>query len=673
MVHPCYLPHLFACYSVFLAQFFNAPTSIKPLSAQEETNWQRHVVPLPKHMRFEGSVEVPANQVAIRVEAGSGPVVEQATIELTEALGVPAVFKLPENATFTITFRQGGPEADRLAQLPNADQAYRIIPETGGNGLRLTARSPVGLYYAAKTLQQLIKARAREDKVLMPLVEIADWPDLRDRGLWGCYSYLHISWLADRKMNYLEQLANTRVISQQRTSVELSPAKQVMFEQGPRHAVQPVPIIVHLELQHGGGLFKVYPELRAQGGEKGAICYSQPVIIDILADWLAGFAEMPGVSEVDVWMSENLHGKGGCRCPKCCKENRDLQEAGVIVSAWRKAQERAPDLGLRILTSEETYESNEKMLAELPPAVGIWYYESLLTYTTGEAPMVPAYLEELARQGRVVGVCCNLTPIVALTHPFTGAAFVRYRMNEFIRKGMTSLLGFPTPRIPLATFNVEAAAEWSWNAQGRSTREFACSWAVRQGMADPELFATWSETLGPVAWDVYGSDWPSHELRNCLKTVTEYLKAGTLPGLGELLLGGSFRSPFGDIKTVEQLNEDVSQAREAVELARRLQDQAALQESLVVQGYINSLKALWELKHLITSEGVASKDRAATEGYIKMYLDGLGQAQAALPKWLTAAMPDAEEEFYLGSSFKLLDSMQKRMKALASDLGLKCH
>ena len=658
----------FACWIAFLAGQSYAAAALHPLTPQQAKNWIQYLVPLPKHVRFEGIMQVSNHQVAIRVGGKPGPLVEQAVQELTAALGTRQGSAAPEQAAFTIEFQLGGPAADRLDHLPNADQAYRIVPSIEGNGLTLAARTPVGLYYAAKTLQQLIKARARGDNLLMPVVEVADWPDLKDRGLWGCYSYLHIPWLSERKMNHLEQLANTRVLSRQRTSAELARPKQVMLTQGPLHAVQPVPIIAHLELQHGGGLFDVYPELRAQGGERGAICYSQPIIVDILAEWLKSFAKMPAVSEVDVWMSENLHGKGGCQCPRCRTQNRDLQEAGVIVSAWQKARERAPDLGLRILTSEETYDSNEKMLTGLPPTVGIWYYESLLTYTTGKAPMVPAYLEKLAREGRVVGVCCNLTPVVALTHPFTGAAFIRYRMNEFVRKGMTSLLGFPTPRIPVAAFNVEAAAEWSWNARGRSPREFAFSWAVRQGMDNPEGFAEWSETLGPVAWDVYGSDWPLHERRKALKPVTEQLKAGILPGLGETT--GAFRSPFGDIKTIEQLNDDVAQAQKAVVLARRLNDQAALQESLVIQGYINSLKALWELKRLITPAGVAAKDRTEAQRYAKMYLNGLQQARAALPRWLLAVMPDAKGKESLDSSFDLLEKMQKRMCALASDFGL---
>jgi hypothetical protein len=169
-----------------------------------------------------------------------------------------------------------------------------------------------------------------------------------------------------------------------------------------------------------------------------------------------------------------------------------------------------------------------------------------------------------------------------------------------------------------------------------------------------------------VAWDVYGSDWPLHGRRKALKPVTEHLKAGTLPGLGELT--GAFRSPFGDIKSVDQLREDLAQADKAVALASGLEGQAFLQESLVVQGYIRSLNALWALYRLTTPEGVAAADRAEAARYIKMYLDGLERAKTALPGWLSATVPEAKPEEYLDSSFRLLESMQGRMKDFASDL-----
>jgi len=68
-------------------------------------------------------------------------------------------------------------------------------------------------------------------------------------------------------------------------------------------------------------------------------------------------------------------------------------------------------------------------------------------------------------------------------------------------------------------FNVTAAAEWSWNAQGscfaakrkRSEREFALAWATRRRLSDPEKAADWATMRaigGKVGWDVYGSGIP---------------------------------------------------------------------------------------------------------------------------------------------------------------------
>jgi hypothetical protein len=232
-----------------------------------------------------------------------------------------------------------------------------------------------------------------------------------------------------------------------------------------------------------------------------------------------------------------------------------------------------------------------------------------------------------------VGVCPNVTAFVNFAHPFTGAGFIHYRMNEFVDKGMSGLIGYVTPGLRYSLFNVEAAAEWSRNAKARTPREFALSWAVRREMKDSEKFAAWSETLGPVAWDVYGSDWPSGEMRNQPPPVAKRLRQGEFGGLGTNLWG-VYRSPWGDIKSVAQLNADVAQADRAMELARELGDKGIVQESLVVQGYIRSLKALYELREMIKPEGKVPPDRHdEASRYFQMYEDGLKQAAAALPKW----------------------------------------
>ena len=114
-------------------------------------------------------------------------------------------------APFTVTLREGGAAAARLRAHPNPDQAYRITAGQDGAGLRLVALGPQGLYYAAKTLQQLIGAKRTRQKLHIPLLEVTDWPDLAYRGLWGVDAYHHLRWLSDRKMNYMEQIAASRV------------------------------------------------------------------------------------------------------------------------------------------------------------------------------------------------------------------------------------------------------------------------------------------------------------------------------------------------------------------------------------------------------------------------------------------------------------------------------
>jgi len=647
---------------------YAAGPDVRPVSSSEATAWIRYTVPLPKKIKIVSKISVPENRVAIKVTAPSEPLLEQAVKELQECLIYNTNVSSPPSPLFTIVLQLGGSESAILENLKNAKQAYQITPMEHNVGLRLNALSPQGLYYASKTMQQLIKTKMSNEKIEVPIIEVTDWPDMEDRGLWGSDAYFHLRWLSDRKINLMEQIAGSRVDEHKRTTVALRGNKKLMIDHGPTYGIKPVPAILHLELQHGRGLFNVYPELRGQGGEEGAICYAQPVFIDVLADWIVGYAEMPGVTEVDVWMSENLHGKGGCQCSECKTKNRDLQEIKTIIAAWNKAKKRAPGISLRILTSEETADSNELVFRELPPDVKVWYYHSLLTYNTGKFEMVTPCLADLANQGRSAGVCLNLSATVFFAFPFTGAHFMHYRMNEFVDKKMSGILGYATPGVRYTSFNVEAAAEWSWNAKGRSPREFALSWAVREGLENPEIFAEWSETLGPVAWDVYGSDWPGGEKRTSQEKVAKKLKQGNVPELG-FVLWKAFRSPWGDIKSPEQLDKDVDRAQRGVELARKMEIQQFIQESLVVQGLMNSLKALWELKQIVTPEGVAQENRETARRYFQMYVDSLNQSKASLPKWEATVLKKLEKRYRVDKPIKLIEGMIDEMGKLAAELG----
>ncbi len=645
------------------------PIEIAPVSAEEAQAWVRHVLPLPK--AIEVRLKASADPSGIAISHAHDALVARAAEELRRSLEADPAASAAAGPVFHLRLSLGGPDAEPLRELEHPDQAYRIIPGSNNKGLRLAALTPTGLLYAARTLRQMIEARSTRSLAVVPIVEITDWPDLEYRGLWGADNTDHMEWLAGMKMNVVEQISAVGVDEQGRPWAKLKAGREPMVELGPRIGIRPIPSILHLEQVGGKGVFAAYPNLKAQGGHESAICYSQPQIVDILAGWISDLAALPGVREVDVWMSENLQQQGGCRCAECSKTDRSVLEARAVVAGWRKARERFPNLGLIVLTSEETESSNAKVLADLPEDVKVWYYHSLLTYTAAKAPMIRKYIADEADGGRWIGVCPSLVPYVHFTEPFTGADFVRTRMNEYADKRLSGVLGYIVPRLKYSAFNLEAAAEWSWNAKGRTSREFALSYAVRHGMKEPEQFAEWSETIGPAAWDVYASHWPGGQQRNATGKVAAQLREGTLPELS-YVLWDAYCTPFGGISDEDELDQDLESAARAVRLARRMGREEQIQESLVVQGYLTSLKALWELRGVAKPDGTVT-DREAAGQFFRLYASGLEQAAAALPRWEDCiekpAGPDAER--FTDKPAAFIRDMIGQMKATAREYGIE--
>lgn len=653
-----------------------AHAGCRAVSQDEAAQWIRYTIPLPKSIVITGKATVPRDEVALSCDS-SDLVSVQACRELKEifrrdrqpspANGIE--LKRIQKTTFVVALQLGGPESVQLKALRNSDQAYLIIPGANDKGLRLIALTPRGLYYAAKTLQQLVKPRATPNSVEIPIMRVKDWPDMEDRGLWGSDSFLHSKWLADRKMNLVEQIVAVGVDDLGKPFARPKPGHEAVLKDGMPRGVKFMPSILHLE-QLGARLFPKYPSLKPTSGNESAICYSQPEFKDILAEWIVQLASIPGIREVDVWMSENLHQKGGCTCAECSKTDRDLLEARTVLAAWEKARKRVPGVGLRLLTSEETEDGNRLIIRELPKEVKFWYYHSLLTYNTGHDPMLRKYLADFTRGGGWVGVTPNLDATVHWTSPFTGAHFIRYRMREFVDKRFSGLTGYATPRILYSRFNVEGAAEWSWNSKGRSTREFALSWAVREGLKDPEKFAEWAELVGPVEWDVYGSHWPSGEQRNVPGHVADLLREGRLPRLG-YVLWDAFRVPFGDIKTPWRLDRDVASAQRAVELSREMGIPEFVHESLIAQGYIRSLKALHELGKVVKPDGIAPENRESARRYFEMYDAGLAQASDELPKWEAIIAPGAGDRRFADKPVRVITTARDEMRALAAERGIE--
>jgi len=649
-------------WAALAALLFASFASGDVLTDRQQRDWIRYTIPLPKSISIPESVKVSSGSVAIVAPAQTDMVTGQAVKELRELLG-PAPSGDP---AFTITMAIGGPDSTKLESLKNSDQAYSISPD-GKSGLKLIARTSRGLYYAAGTLQQLIRARTNGSTIEMPLAAITDWPDLQDRGLWGSNSDELLKWMGGLKFNIDEQISARDVDPKtgRGRSWPKDPDNKLCNE-GPLYGINPVPVVLHLDQVMGWGMLQAYPKFKGIGGEGGAICYSQPEFVGVLADWIVDLGSLPNVKEVDVWMSENLHGKGGCKCAECSKTERSLLESRTIVKAWRKAQERLPSLGLRILSSEETYKMNGKIIEELPKEVKFWYYHSQRTYDTDHKPMIYKELEDFARAGRWIGVCPSLTQY---DQPFTCPEFPRYRMNEFVDKQLSGVIAYATPRVQTGALNVEGAAEWSWNSKGRTAREFALSYALRHGIKPPEVFADWAVTQGAVSWHVYACDWPNGDKKGQPGHVATLLRQGRVPDLG-VSTYGVYGVPFAGIKNVDQLNADVAASARAVKLARKLGVAQYIHESLTVQGYINSLKALYELRRLSNRDGLAIPDRQEARKYFQMYLDSLQQSIDHLPKWEQEALSDPNSFMCQGEVEQLKD-MQSAMKQTAESMGVK--
>jgi hypothetical protein len=643
--------------------------TITRISPQDAKAWIDYTVPLPKQIEIRAAAAVPKGSVGFELKAADKHVVYgQIREEFLDTCG----FNSPDEPIFWLTIDVGGTKAEALKKLANANQAYSIVPSHVDKSITITALTYRGAYYGWKTLQQLIKAKSTSDKLTIPMLVVTDWPDMEKRGIWGVDNFDHLLWFADRKMNHMEQINAKGVNGQGNFYIHTRENSVVLETEGPKYAIDYAPVILHLEQGwHEETMGKFHPEVKSKGGSPGVLCYSEPKTTEMISEWIYQAASYSPTTEVDLWLSENMSGKKGCQCEQCGKNPYAVNEARVCVKAWEMAKQRlGRDIILYLLTSEATEADNQQIFAELPKDIRIWYYHSLFTYNTIRQPMLRPYLSDVVKTGRWMGVCPNLDAWTHVNVPFTNAPLIHYRMTEFVTKGLQGLLGYPTPRVHLHKFNVEAAAEWTWNLKGRGTTEFARSYAVRQGYKDPAKFAQWCEMIGPVSWDIFGSGWPAGQLKNQGVKVKTALKDGTLPPLG-FIHGESWPTPWGNIKSEKQLAADVAAAKKAVRLAQEMGIPQYIHESLVMEGYIRNLNALYGLKKL-APKGVsfAPSDQYKAKALLKELVDGKDQAVANLPKWESCVEdPQDENRGFTNRPIEILTQVTNDLLTTAAEMG----
>jgi hypothetical protein len=339
----------------------------------DAVDWAVRVIPLPHEMKIEQGIEVRAADIGIVPPAGVSPQVDTA-LELLRSFALGG----DDSRCRIRLVLCDGPSAavpralrSRLSALPNADQAYAIVGNQGTNGRTefiLAANTPLGLLYAARTLRQLVAPPAAVEpgtRLVLPLGEVVDWPDIAERGQWGEESEDDLAWMSQWKLNHVEVDAHANCDAEGKPVIRM-PADRVA--DGARLGVTVVPFLSHLEqlgrrnLKGWEDCFNVPTPDRAKRSDYyPSLCMSKPRTRELIARWLNEIASVPGVRDIMVWLSEEAT---QCCCDQCKGKDPYVLEVTAVLAAFRKTQAQAnPNLRLRILTSQGSYPVNDKVIA----------------------------------------------------------------------------------------------------------------------------------------------------------------------------------------------------------------------------------------------------------------------------------------------------------------------
>jgi|GEM_PF-1539222 len=514
---------------------------VQPVSGAEAEAWCRWLIPLPHEIAITGCVSVAPAGIGVRGQArtaanepaagagqsGADDAEKTAIAEFTEFVKSKTGVE-PSGDRFIIQAGTIGKDNilngvaipgayEQLAKLPNNEQAYLIVP-LATDTLAVAALRGPGVYYGLATLRQLLAPRLDSTNATIPLVTIKDWPDIKERGIWGGWtSAAAIRWMAERKLNYLNygldygRLGLTRGSNGPICEIKLN---MDLWHYARRHALNYKPHITHLDwMTDREHIRAAYPELifKEEGQKQGrggtSPCTSNPILQQILTGWMKSIASQ-GVDEMGVWTTEYY---GHCLCPACKDKNQIEEEAKVIVAAWREAKKTYPDLRLRVFTSiNDAYfkqgllpaDTCEKFIKQIPKNV-IIERACGSTARDKDGLMIDPNPEfnELPAKGYTLASYRSSLNYFAMRYSLDS---YQHFFKSLVKHGWIG--GYAWEVIPLNIYlkelgqcqrvfddvQMDALAEWSWNNTGRTEKEFAVAFAARSGYRHPEKFGEWA-------------------------------------------------------------------------------------------------------------------------------------------------------------------------------------
>ena len=192
------------------------------------------------------------------------------------------------------------------------------------------------------------------------------------------------------------------------------------------------------------------------------------------------------------------------------------------------------------------------------------------------------------------------------------------------------MMAWGTVTREICGFNIHALAEWAWNAEGRSEREFAIAWATIQGYEHPEQVGESSELMGPVEFDVYDSDFP---ICYSWGQALEMVKERSRPSLGE----GMFRyyADAGDF------DRKLAACQKALQLARGFASPLLALETAVINSYVGLAKGIYQVAEMAALEDLSQPEQ---QERLRLALQELKRAEAentaAIRSWRAALGPE---------------------------------
>ncbi len=610
-------------FIVFLIPFVKAEIII--MKPQEDTQWLRHVIPLPQEIEIQRKIILKPSDISIVVRKNANDIERNAVNELENLFKSKTGFA-PMGKKFSIIIgiadhngKLNGHTVknfERMQSLPNSDQAY-IIQSIDDNTLILTALNGKGIYYAVVTLCQLLEPVMTSDKISIPLANVLDWPDMEERGLWNFTDpQKFIPWLSSIKLNY-GKMVTTRIHTVEKGKKNHATIDKELMKKARLSAFNYMPFIMHFNFLHEYGLFREYPELAGIGesalagryfahkigNQHRAPCTSQPLFTEILTEWMMDIASQDA-NEVSCWLSER---PVQCGCDECTAVGQFVLEARACVNAWHKTREVYPDFNIRLFISTTTNERYHQVIAEVPKEIRI---ERACANRIERVPHLPRDLlinplfDSYAAQGR--WMASYDVPLGAYgrveTPEFKVPSSTAHRIKDFISQlnereyqGAYGMVAWENFAKETYNFNTNALAEWAWNKNGRTEKEFAAAWATREGYANPEEVSEWSEIMGPVEFDVYDSEFP---VSYSWGQATQMVNERTRPILGE----GLFRY----YASPEDFDAKIEACNNALDIAQKFHSPYLANETAVVLSYVKLAQAIYLIADQVAIDNLST-------------------------------------------------------------------